>query len=154
MRHAEPERSEKYSDFEYPLTEQGVADAKYLATRLNDASVTIDKILASSTKRSSETAKLVASGLSCESIIDIKKLYLADWETIAEMIRGEGNDVNSILIVAHNPGVTEFIDQFADKVLTDWLRPCELVALELSCSAWYKFQSGIITATYLLDEEW
>jgi phosphohistidine phosphatase len=109
-----------------------VVDAKHLAAKLKIDNVTLDKVVASAAKRTSETAQLVADGLNCKDVVCTKKLYSANLEKIAAVVRNVDDTVNSLLIVVHNPGVTEFVDHFSDKLMGDWMSPCELVALDLS----------------------
>lgn len=152
LRHAEPDRSEEYDDFDCPLSKRGVVDVKHLATMLKIANVTIDKVVASAAKRTSETAYLVAGDLDCKDVICTKKLYSANLVKIAAVTRGIDDTVNSLLIVAHNPGVTEFVDHFSDKLMGDWMKPCELVALDLPHHTWQDFKSCVISAIYSPDD--
>jgi phosphohistidine phosphatase len=148
LRHAEPDRSEGYSDFDCPLSKHGVVDAKHLTARLKIENIPVDKVVASAAKRTAETAQLLADGLGCKDVVCTKKLYSANLEKIAEVVRGVDGRINSLLIVGHNPGVTEFVDNFSDKLLNDWMMPCELVVLKISDWTWHDFRSGVISAIY------
>ncbi len=152
VRHAEPDRSDEYeTDFDYPLTKQGVADAKYLATKLKMADISIDMVVASAAQRTSETARLIAEGLSCKNTKTLKELYLAEEEILTEVIRCADDQINSLLIVAHNPGLTFLAGKLADKAI-DWLGTCELVALDFSVNSWQQIKHGVVAMQCLPDD--
>lgn len=70
VRHAEPDCSEQYDhDFDYPLNRKGRADARHQTARLKQENVTIDSIVASSARRTAETAGIIAEGLGCTALV-------------------------------------------------------------------------------------
>lgn len=137
MRHAEaaPETA-GLTDYDRPLTEDGICMAKQTGKVLKKEGVTIDRIVASAAVRTTETAKLVATGVSPECpVILLKELYAAPAERFALVPRQFGcEDEHSILIVGHNPGIAQLICYFAKDLLS--IPPGTLAGFQFDVADW------------------
>jgi phosphohistidine phosphatase len=109
-------------DRERPLSARGERDAPRMAARYRAAGAPPDLILTSPARRALATARIFADAL-CEDagkpVIE-PALYLA---TPAELLgvlakhgAAAGSIPGNILIVAHNPGLTELVN----RLLPDW----------------------------------
>lgn len=103
MRHAEaadfrPGRADR----DRPLTENGRAQAAAVGAWLAERGVRIDHALVSSALRTRETYAEVAAGRPVEFV---DGLYNADPETIRQAIDEAPEGIETLLVVAHNPGV-------------------------------------------------
>lgn len=137
MRHAEaaPE-SAGQTDYDRPLTEDGIDVAAQTGIVLKKAGVTIDRIVASAAVRTTETARLVASKAAPECpVILLERLYSASAELFAQVPRQYGfEDEQTILIVGHNPGIGQLICYFAKDLLS--VPPATLAGFRFDVSKW------------------
>ena len=106
LRHAKSSwDNSNLSDFERPLAERGISDAKKMSNFLKDMNIKIDKVLCSNAIRAKETFDLTADGFNFE--IDkatySDKLYFGDTTTIIQDLKELDESLNNILIVGHNP---------------------------------------------------
>ena len=106
LRHAKSSwDNSNLSDFERPLADRGISDAKKMSKFLKDMNIKIDKVLCSNAIRAKETFDLTADGFNFE--IDkatyLDKLYFGDTTTIIQDLRELDESLNNILIVGHNP---------------------------------------------------
>ena len=106
LRHAKSSwDNSSLSDFERPLADRGISDAKKMSKFLKDMNIKIDKVLCSNAIRAKETFDLTADGFNFE--IDkatySDKLYFGDTTTIIQDLKELDESLNNILIVGHNP---------------------------------------------------
>ena len=106
LRHAKSSwDNSNLSDFERPLADRGISDAKKMSNFLKDMNIKIDKVLCSNAIRAKETFDLTADGFNFE--IDkatyLDKLYFGDTTTIIQDLKELDESLNNILIVGHNP---------------------------------------------------
>ena len=106
LRHAKSSwDNSNLSDFERPLADRGISDAKKMSKFLKDMNIKIDKVLCSNAIRAKETFDLTADGFNFE--IDkatyLDKLYFGDTTTIIQDLKELDESLNNILIVGHNP---------------------------------------------------
>tara|TARA_B100001559_G_C16306965_1_gene532389 strand:+ start:77 stop:571 length:495 start_codon:yes stop_codon:yes gene_type:complete len=106
LRHAKSSwDNSNLSDFERPLADRGISDAKKMSKFLKDMNIKIDKVLCSNAIRAKETFDLTADGFNFE--IDkatyLEKLYFGDTTTIIQDLKELDESLNNILIVGHNP---------------------------------------------------
>ena len=106
LRHAKSSwDNSNLNDFERPLADRGISDAKKMSKFLKDMNIKIDKVLCSNAIRAKETFDLTADGFNFE--IDkatyLDKLYFGDTTTIIQDLKELDESLNNILIVGHNP---------------------------------------------------
>ena len=106
LRHAKSSwDNSNLSDFDRPLADRGISDAKKMSKFLKDMNIKIDKVLCSNAIRAKETFDLTADGFNFE--IDkatyLDKLYFGDTTTIIQDLKELDESLNNILIVGHNP---------------------------------------------------
>jgi phosphohistidine phosphatase len=108
MRHAKSDWSHQVSDFERPLNARGLLAAPLMAERLKKRQAIPEQITTSPANRALSTAKLVAEGLefSEKKISIIDELYLAEAIQMVTIIQNIDRQVDSVLLVGHNPTIT------------------------------------------------
>ena len=101
------------TDFDRPLNDRGKKDAPAMAKRLINKKIHIDAFVSSPAKRAKKTAELFCKeyGKNEEEIIFITRLYHAPSEIFFEVISELNNNLNTVAIFSHNPGITEFVNQ-------------------------------------------
>ena len=109
MRHAAAQSAAiGASDFERPLSPAGRHEAARSAQRLAGAA-TIERVLFSPAQRTSETAQIVADELSLgpQALVAVPALYAATPAAIRAAIARSHGHARVLLVVGHNPGISE-----------------------------------------------
>lgn len=108
MRHAKSAwDSGAAHDFERPLNERGVGDARKMGRWMAGAGLNPERILASPAMRAWQTVIAVCRVLDFppEAVDFDRRLYLADRDTLCGVIAETPANIASQLLVAHNPGM-------------------------------------------------
>ena len=103
------------SDFERPLSASGRKEAAQAARRLAGAGAKIDRILLSPARRTIETARIVATELSLDpgALAEVPALYAATPAAIRTAIAQGHGGADVLLVVGHNPGISEIGGELA-----------------------------------------
>jgi len=131
-------------DFSRPLNERGKKDAPLMGKRLKDKKILPDLIFASSARRTLATAKRIAEVLGyAEDKIKIDPaLYHASPRTILSAIKNVKDKIDILMIVGHNPGLTEFVNELMNQHF-DNIPTCGIVACTIEIDAWKKIKMGM-----------
>ena len=113
MRHAKSDwGSPGTSDFDRPINKRGNKSAILIGQWMNANDRIPEKIISSPALRAKQTIGLVVEQIEMKKDDDIsyeEDLYLASMDTLFENIHLYKNNVNSLMLVAHNPGLEEVI---------------------------------------------
>ena len=110
-------------DVDRRLNPQGEHDApimgQRLAARLHAADQSLDAFACSSACRARQTALLLAAELEWKAeLIDWQdSLYLASPATMLDLIRAFSDDIQTAILLAHNPGISELAAQLCGQWL-------------------------------------
>jgi phosphohistidine phosphatase len=110
VRHSKAEISDSSSDdFDRSLTTEGKSESLKMAIFLQHAGIVPDFILSSSAFRAYETAMTFAEIFKTaeKNVLSTRILYYASAKKILEQIYDLPERINSLLIVAHNPGISD-----------------------------------------------
>lgn len=129
------------SDFERPLNDRGEHDAPMMGERLQKLKIIPDLVISSAAKRAKQTAKkiAVAIGYDAEKIQLIEKLYHCIPPVFEEVILDLPDEVNTVFIVAHNPGITAFANELSPSFNIDHMPTCGVVAARMDSEHWSDF---------------
>lgn len=138
LRHAKS--SWKYAslaDSERPLNKRGKHDAPMMGERLARTGIRPSLIVSSPAVRAWTTAKIIAEAISYprEFLQRDERLYLAGVRTIIDVIAEQDLGFNSIMIVGHNPGFTDFANYLVPG-LTSNVPTCGIVSVDLDSDDW------------------
>ncbi len=113
MRHAKSDWSSGAgSDFDRPLNKRGRKNAKRVGQWMREKGHVPDRVVSSSATRARETTELVVEELKQKKpkqVLYEDSLYLADQDKLIEFIQIYKEDLNSLMLVAHNPGMEHLI---------------------------------------------
>ena len=127
-------------DFERPLNERGKRDAPRMGKRLKEREIYPDLMISSPARRAFSTAKRIAKilGYKKEGIKTEKKLYHAGEEQILSVIKTLSDKFEVVMVIGHNPGLTEFVNTFKDDEgqIIDNIPTCGIVAFEMKVDRW------------------
>ncbi|MGO8671353.1 MAG: SixA phosphatase family protein [Capsulimonadaceae bacterium] len=161
VRHAKAQPDSPEGDFGRKLAPRGQADAKYAARcihrGLTDGIGTlppprfIELIITSDAARALETANIVAATVPHEALMTEHAIYDASLDDLLDVIRGLPDEANTVLLVGHNPGLSEVLYHLAtDKRTADDLKTAAAAFTELNIDSWTDFgeSTGRIVAVY------
>ncbi|MFW6597700.1 SixA phosphatase family protein [Propionibacteriaceae bacterium Y2011] len=103
-------------DADRPLTEAGRARAAAVGDGLREAGITVDLVLCSSARRTRETTE--ALRLDCP-VEHRDELYNAGSDTIEELLHLLPEDVSTVLVVGHAPGIPALAHDLIDPDTAD-----------------------------------
>jgi phosphohistidine phosphatase len=102
-------------DFERPLNKRGRRAAGLLAGYLETEGLRPALVLCSDAKRTRETLELIHQALGNRVAVHLDpELYLAAPSTLLGRLRKVADDVPSVMVIAHNPGLQEFALELAE----------------------------------------
>jgi len=116
MRHAKSDwHSAARSDFDRPLNQRGARDAVRMGKWLEAQGLRPQLLLASPAQRARQTVLAVADELDLKEsdVVFNKGLYLADRATLLNILHTIPDTMDSVLLVAHNPGLDELVGWLA-----------------------------------------
>ncbi len=142
--HTEPAAPPLMSDHERILSPQGVHDAERLAAFMKQEDIFPDFVISSSAVRTLQTARtlfgnlLKKEGLKIESHF-ARDLYQAPADELLNHIRSINDNVSTLLVVAHNPGIAELAHFLSRGTLADFTteyKPCTMTWLTADVESW------------------
>jgi phosphohistidine phosphatase len=141
IRHAKSDQSFFGNDFERPLNDRGKTDAPMMAKRLLEKQVNIDALVASPAKRAKKTAELFAETLGKVpgDIIFVSALYHAAPDVFYDVIAALPDDLDSVALFSHNPGITYFVNSLDSKTQVDNMPTSAIFAVEADITQWSAF---------------
>ena len=102
------------SDFDRPLNKRGNIDGELMSNYLREKEKKIDKLISSTSKRTRLTSKYFIEKIHFNSISYLDELYHASYSEIIKIISKIENNFNNLMVIGHNPGLTELINHFSD----------------------------------------
>jgi len=122
--------------------------ADWLARQTHSA----DWIWTSTAARAQATAEFVRQGfdLSRDAVVPTDELYHASPDDLLAVIRQTPTDVESVVLIAHNPGMTSLVNRLGTEPVTENL-PTFGVARFDCCAPWQSIQPGGATLDLLMS---
>jgi len=102
------------SDFERPLNKRGKRDVPFMANLLKEKGIKPDLILSSPAKRAKKTAEHYYEALGGKLKYD-DRIYEASLMSLIYLVQEAFEEVDSVMIVGHNPGLTALNDRLSNK---------------------------------------
>ena len=125
-------------DWDRALEARGQHDAPEMDRRLKDTCGKPERILSSPAVRAITTANLMARvlGVSAAKVLQDERLYLASPKAMLEVIHELGASARHLMLVGHNPGITEFADKLSSERSIDNMPTCGVYSLQFDAEAW------------------
>jgi phosphohistidine phosphatase len=122
IRHAKSDWSSPgQDDFDRPLNERGRRDGPRMAAWLAEQKDPAHWIWCSDAVRARSTADFVLDGFKAakpELVVD-HRLYLAGADRLLDVLRETPDSIESVAVVAHNPGLTDLVNLLAGEPVLD-----------------------------------
>ncbi len=133
-------------DRERPLNKRGLRDAPLMAELISAECNAPDLILCSSSKRTRQTVEYFSDkwGLARNKINYKDGIYHASTDQLMHEIKRIDEDLNSVAIVGHNPGLTFLVDELVRYDAPDNIPTCGIVILESDSDFWSSFDAARI----------
>lgn len=117
LRHGHAEARAEDGDFHRALDARGRDEVARSTTMILESFAPPDVLLVSAAQRTRQTAEVfrqiaAAAGVTPRVIIE-QRLYHASWQETMELAQGVAADVAHLLVIGHNPGLSELAARFA-----------------------------------------
>lgn len=145
VRHAKSSWSNPHlKDFDRPLNERGLRDAPAMANHLKQLGIVPDSIISSAANRAEKTARIMAEVLlgDADQVLSDKDLYAASAEYLLAQIKIIDNQVEQLMLVAHNPSISELLDLLVDGGAGQDMPTCSVAVIGLDVSDWKLVMPG------------
>lgn len=131
------------ADYQRPLNLRGERDAPRMGQRLVKRNINLELIISSTAVRALTTAQTIAKKLNyaLENIILDESIYGADPRELIDMLRVVDNRYNCIMLVGHNPGITELVYQLSGEDLGN-VPTCGIATLSFDIQEWGGVKEG------------
>ncbi|RXJ89665.1 phosphoglycerate mutase [Arcobacter sp. CECT 8983] len=136
MRHADKDTSNpNIDDYDIQITPKGLKDVENVSKKLKAKNVLPDLLVASPALRTKQTAEILAKELGYEkNIMYNEVLFQAFVNEVIESITYTFDDVDTLMIVGHNPSLTALgvnLVGLKEKILMG-----EGLKIEFDCNSW------------------
>ena len=127
-------------DFHRPLNKRGKKDGPIMANFLSKKISKICYLHSSDSVRTFETSKFFTERIKLDKIKYDDSLYHSSSSSILNMIRNYSDNLSSVMIIAHNPGLTNLINDITN-IYLDNLPTTGLAEIDFSCLKWNDISS-------------
>ncbi len=125
------------SDFDRPLLIKGIRRTDRIGQYLHTQSITPDLILTSGAKRAYETAYIMYEHFAHVPQIRVDEtLYQGNTRQITQLIKTIPNALMHVMLVGHNPILTDLANSLCNGPLIDWMPTSSIVRLEFDITGW------------------
>lgn len=125
-------------DIDRPLNDRGKRNAPEMAQRLRERGEVPALIVSSPARRALATARLMADelGMAREDIVIEDALYEASVATWLRVIAALPTAADSVLMVGHNPTLTDVANRLCAAVRIDNIPTCGVMRLDYALGSW------------------
>jgi phosphohistidine phosphatase len=145
VRHAKSDWSlPDQEDWDRPLNARGQRDAPEMARRLRGRRLRPDLILTSPAVRALATATIMARAMRIAPSLlrPEERLYLAAPEDMLAVLRELGGTSRQLMVVGHNPGITEFANRLSAGDTIDNMPTCAVFTASFGITGWDRLDWG------------
>lgn len=148
-------------DFERQLLEKGLKRTRHIIDFLLNKNISVDLIVCSPAVRAFETARAFAHALNYPLVnIKLEKtIYEGDSDKIANLFYDLPHNIDSLMIVGHNPSITNFANLLLAEPI-DYLPTSGIVSIKFDAKSWdeiwqaKKITNFVITPRMLKNNNW
>ena len=107
LRHAKSDwGDESLRDFDRPLNGRGRKAAKAMGSEMRERGFAPDFVLLSPSRRTTETLARIEEGYGASfEKREEQAIYLAEADTLVDLVRGAPDKSEHLMVVGHNPGM-------------------------------------------------
>ena len=123
------------NDYNRPLNKRGKIDGPIMSNYLSQSIQQIDFLHSSSSVRTFETSKFFIDKIKFVEIKYNDYLYHCSSSSLIRIIKNHPEKHNSVLIISHNPGLTNLINSLTNINLEN-LPTTGIVEIDFNCDSW------------------
>ncbi|HEY5623981.1 MAG TPA: histidine phosphatase family protein [Gammaproteobacteria bacterium] len=145
VRHAKSSWAEiSLPDHDRILAERGIRDAPRMGKRIHARKLRPSLIISSAAVRAMRTAVYLAEALKYpkEFLQSEERLYLASAQQILDIVCSQEDNFSDLMVVGHNPGMTDLVNQLLPGMKLPNLSTCGVVAMDFDTDAWADLASS------------
>ena len=130
-------------DIDRNLNDQGIQQAHSMATYIKDKGVCPDLLIVSPALRTKKTALFFVDsfGIGENKIKLVDDVYEAEPETLLEIIRNVGNEIDTLMLVGHNPSIA-LLSSYLSNEVVEQVPTCGIVDLMFEVDGWASINEG------------
>jgi phosphohistidine phosphatase len=131
------------TDEKRPVLPKGEKKTKLVAGYLVKEGIKADLIISSQAVRAYETAKIIAECLDypAKKILQDRRIYDGPYDRLLDLIYGTSNEVESLMIVGHNPLITQLANLFLHPGIED-MTTSAIVCIAFGTDKWEEIPSS------------
>lgn len=144
MRHAKSSwKDVNLADIDRPLNKRGERDAPFMGKLLYQNGFFPQEIISSPAERALSTAKLFCNEIKFpyKKVKINNSLYAASLNEILAVIKNLSENIESVLLIAHNPGLTDLVNYLSESRVEN-VPTCGIVELSSKKKSWQEIDAG------------
>ena len=124
-------------DIDRPLNKRGKRDAPFMGAMCLSKGYVPDLLISSNANRARTTAETFRSelGLAVDKLSLEDSLYHAPEDTYLEVCFGLGEEVTSVMLFGHNPGITYLANSVSSRYI-DNVPTCGVLVIDSTAERW------------------
>ncbi len=145
VRHAKSSwKDPSLPDRDRPLKKRGARDLELLRPALTAQEHRPERVFSSDARRAADTATTLAGfyGLKKSRVTFSHELYAASPGEILDFIRNRDAKLRSIMVVGHNPGISEAADLLGVEPPEAWLPTSAVVCFGFAADRWARLREN------------
>lgn len=148
LRHAKSSWKDlSLADFERPLNKRGKRDAPFMAKKFQEKGHIPSLILSSPSTRTRLTVDAFVPMLPTTQVRFEERIYEAHAQNLLKLIRKQTDEIASLMLVGHNPGLTDLVNYFAIDHI-DNVPTTGLLQFEFSVTSWQQLNAQVANLVY------
>ncbi len=144
VRHAKAEaESQGQSDFDRELTSTGLSQSYEMGKILAAENISLQLIISSSSSRTKSTAETLAQLTSypLDKVLFSEEAYNGSMRNLMEIINNLSNEIESVMLVGHNPGISYLSEYLTHESIGD-MPTCGIVNVKFENIRWKEISAG------------
>jgi len=131
------------SDFDRELTSTGMSQSYEMGKILAAENISLQLIISSSSSRTKSTAETLAqlTGYTLDKVIYSEAAYNGSMRNMMEIINNLNEEIESVMLVAHNPGISYVSEYLTHESIGD-MPTCGLVNVKFENILWKDISAG------------
>ena len=143
LRHAKAVSEHAAGDFARPLSTRGIEQMQQVAAALQAKGWYPDFTLVSPAKRTLQTADILEKNTQVLHAITDPTLYLATDDQICAAIAGAPDDAERLLVIGHNPGISDLAAQLSHDAYARPLPTAGFVICPIDVDHWHRIVKAL-----------
>jgi len=139
VRHAKSDWPEETDDFDRPLADKGLEEAKRMSSFIKNNNVAIDRFVSSPAVRALTTCEIFNESYRINVTTD-EKLYNPSERNFESVIYSLDDSHHSVALFSHNNGISNFANSMSEDIFH--FPTCGVAGFEIDCHSWSEFNGA------------